>query len=713
MRILFALAPVFLFCAVHAERTGNSIPNTPHAAPKRGSAPSSGWTNIAGGLPDIGVLCFLKDGETAYAGTADGVLFSPDSGKTWESRSAGLPLANYNQLLKHGSSIIAISIEFGVCYKSDNQGKAWEAVSWNSTGVGRQIWSAISFDGALFLGEGSNRQKGYFDGKTEGLLQSLDGGKTWSFMRMDGPVKGMVLSGDSLLLFDFTKMFSCKSAKDSCKDVTPPSIKSSQGGMMAYMFASGSHLWAWEKPSIWDGKYSYYTWYSADGGQSWDSLPAPNDMRDIRPVEFFTPDRLIGFKIGGNVVGGNLLISPDSGKTWQSSNAGISGKVNAVMTSGSRWLAGADSGLFESLDQGETWRPKRIGCLPSVNDIETKGEEIWAATEAGLFSINKQSRVLLDLNGGQHPQFMALNPKTPTLLGFFEGGLDFHSFTVAPFPYNRDVHLQVTAYGAYRVRKSVTVGNVLFVIEPGGRDLTGFSNPGDRIIMRHYPDSNHTIGGQEDTRISDLAALNGKLIALTSNRGVWISDTNFGNWTRPEQALPAENIRALATLSDKVIAIVGNDVYAADTLLEWKSLMHESADSLTEPLSLFESNDTALCAATAHDVHCFDFVSGQWDRLTTGLDLKTSITSLAIGSGYVALGTQAEGLWTLDYIPAALQPNRASVPRRKKPSLYFNRKALTGKSAPAINSLGRKVGAGAGRNTILILDAPGGKASTP
>jgi ligand-binding sensor domain-containing protein len=223
---------------------------------------------------------------------------------------------------------------------------------------------------------------------------------------------------------------------------------------------------------------------------------------------------------------GNLLLgtsewlyrSSDRGETWE--QAGLNQPVSALFTVPSTGviLAGTSDGLFRSTDNGKTWIERSVG-LRSF-EVTSFGASADGAIFAGTVAGEGQGEVYRSTDNGDHWRLLA--PES------LQGAV-----------------------------------NALAVL-PSGRVMAG-TGQGIFRWAADRRDWEQLFGRSGRTRVSSLV-LDGKgrVIAGTTNAGVFVSEDGGDTWIAANVGLATLQIRALAVAAD-------GDVYAAAGPADWEA----------------------------------------------------------------------------------------------------------------------------------------------
>jgi hypothetical protein len=166
------------------------------------------------------------------------------------------------------------------------------------------------------------------------------------------------------------------------------------GGFMAISPLNPSDIFY--TGNVYNAAYFVGVSHSSDGGMTWE-----HDTLDLGTRGWAVA--FDGVDTNRVYVGGDsaysypcLLISTDLGATWTTSNSGLSGAVNVLMTipgNGQLVYAGTNGGLFISTDAGATWEAttltrsvRTLVCDPANAQnifVGTYGYGVYSSTDGG------------------------------------------------------------------------------------------------------------------------------------------------------------------------------------------------------------------------------------------------------------------------------------------------------------------------------------------
>lgn len=359
-------------------------------------------------IPIFSVTIDPNNSDIVWAGFQNdrGIYKSTDGGSTWQMKVNGI-------VERHGISFRGFTVEpvnsdvvyaaaeisswsdgraekqgrefdmtQGVVYQSIDGGEHWQAI-WRGENLARYIWVDPRNTDVLYISTGIFDREAYnSDPETwqpggEGILKSIDGGKTWT--QINHGLNNLYVG--SLFMHP-----------------TDPDILLAGTGNNQYYLDSGAYLTTdggatWEHvlsddnitsveiseadPSIAYAGSASTVYRSNDGGKTW-SIVAGGDengwgspgVRAGFPIDFQVDPRDTN-RIFSNQYGGGNFLSTDGGKSWMDASRGYTGAEMRAITVASNEpglvLAAARSGVFISYDGGMTWEGL---CYPPVVSME-------------------------------------------------------------------------------------------------------------------------------------------------------------------------------------------------------------------------------------------------------------------------------------------------------------------------------------------------------
>jgi photosystem II stability/assembly factor-like uncharacterized protein len=322
-------------------------------------APGSDWklseTKLDGN--HISSLLIEPVSGGLYAGVhRGGVFFSPDLGRTWEARSAGITIEHVYALVdavENGKPVVYAGTEPPSLFRSRDEGRSWDELpGWHDM-PGKDKWvfpmpPKIPHTKSLAVDPRDPRVI-YVGVEQAGLFTTSDGGQTWR------------------------ELDSYSKPDDSAyRDIHQIALRPNHPDEL--FMTTGMGLYR-----------------SVDRGERWTHLTRDHDF----PVGY--PDRLIfspvddrtlfmcgafsnpGTWFQSHTANATVIVSHDLGETWAAASNGIPNPMTANLEAMSLYapataeafslFAGATNGSVYSSDDGaRTWR--LIGDLAPISKVE-------------------------------------------------------------------------------------------------------------------------------------------------------------------------------------------------------------------------------------------------------------------------------------------------------------------------------------------------------
>jgi photosystem II stability/assembly factor-like uncharacterized protein len=447
------------------------------------------WKHTLKGIAVFSAAYAKSDPNLIAAGARDGVYLSRDGGESWHRISpiankelqpimslgfdprnasvlyAGTPHlpwkttdagANWTSI-HHGmiddSDILALTVNqqkpeqlfIGACsgiYRSDNSAGRWTKLL-GITGAGFRTYS-VSLD--------PSQEGVVYSGTKDGLWRSKDLGKSWQKLAPNIIKATAVSPTDSKVLFLATEdagVLRSRNGGESFEDASNGLVDrrmvrmSIPGGQSVFVTLGhdGSTVrtgldelttaTTWKRvtlpanlkttalglAAVGETTYAYGPsgiWKSLDKGLSWQTLPpvpaAASAGSGVSQVPLAASAKTV-YRLAGN--------------TWTpSTSLGISaGPIRKLWTTksgkGPAWLE-AGNGVWISRDSGKSWTP---GSLPAkgseIYELEAAGELLWAATARGLYRSPDHGKTwkMCDkgIDGGSTTPAVAVDPARPLI----------------------------------------------------------------------------------------------------------------------------------------------------------------------------------------------------------------------------------------------------------------------------------------------------------
>ena len=450
------------------------------------------WKHTLKGIAVFSAAYAASDTSIIAAGTRDGVYLSRDAGESWQRISpiankelqpimslgfdprnasvlyAGTPHLPWKTTdsgatwtsIHHGmiddSDILALTVNqqkpeqlfIGACsgiYRSDNSAGRWTKLL-GITGAGFRTYS-VSLD--------PSREGVVYSGTKDGLWRSKDLGKSWQKLAPNIIKATAIARSDSKVLFLATEdagILRSRNGGETFEDASNGlvdrrmvrmSLPAGQnvfvtlghdGSTVRASLAdlAGPQATSWKRVALpvalkttslelaspADTLYAYGAagvWKSLDKGISWQALPP-------LPANASAGSGVSQIPLAASAKTVHRIA--DNGLSWvPSTSLGVSaGPIRKLWTTksgrGPAWIEAGNGTTWISLDGGKAWT---IGSLPTrgseIYELEAAGERIWAATARGLYRSldNGKSWKLCDkgIDGGSTTPAVAVDATSP------------------------------------------------------------------------------------------------------------------------------------------------------------------------------------------------------------------------------------------------------------------------------------------------------------
>jgi len=296
----------------------------------------------------------VKGGIYAGVHRSGGIFFSPDQGRTWESRSEGLTVDHVFTLVatsENGKPVVYAGTEPVSFHRSYDEGKHWEEMPALANPPGKDKWvfpmpPHIPHVKTMTV-DPRNPKQVYAGVEQGGLFVSKDAGASWRE------------------LDEFSKP-----TDESYRDVHQVVLRPNHPDEV--FMTTGMGLY-----------------YSANGGETWDHLTQRYDRVGYPDKLIFAPNddktmfmcgshKFPGMWISEKEARGTVQVSHDLGKTWAPSANGIpdplKGNLEGMCLYG--WSGGfslftgtTDGDVYGSDDGGQNWT-KIASDLGPVSKVE-------------------------------------------------------------------------------------------------------------------------------------------------------------------------------------------------------------------------------------------------------------------------------------------------------------------------------------------------------
>jgi photosystem II stability/assembly factor-like uncharacterized protein len=240
----------------------------------------------------------------------------------------------------------------------------------------------------------------------EDVLQTVDGGATWSILAADPFTAGENVL--SIVAFPIsntvTRILAAQAAvanafgRVSYSDDNGATWTEVVFPILGHGAMDSGALFALDQSHVWLASAKGYVYFSDDGGASWTAQTAGTlTIKDAACVSFADENNgMVG------CADDILLKTSDGGTTWELTAAvtGSTDSITCVSPSGDFWWAGTDGGdLYYTKDSGDTWT-QRVFSGTGVGEIA----DIAFANELIGYAIHNTAapvgEILVTINGG-------------------------------------------------------------------------------------------------------------------------------------------------------------------------------------------------------------------------------------------------------------------------------------------------------------------------
>jgi photosystem II stability/assembly factor-like uncharacterized protein len=332
--------------------------------------------NMVDRINTWGQVAFSPGGRVDFIGVDyDGPYRSLDDGLTWRRSVMGLSGFSVTGLAispASQSTLYAALYGLGV-YTSTNAGASWTMTS-----------AGLENPGVLALAaDPGNASLLYAATDQSGVYRSTNGGQSWGVLSSGYPQAAA--SAIAPAPFENRPLPERDDLKENPEAPSLLSTAAPTGLAAANSIAvspSGSTA-----VLVGTTGRGVYRW----NGSSWSASSLTSGT--VYSILF---DRALAGRVlaaAGSASGG-VLVSANNGQTWQASNAGLSGRTVYSLAQSqanpSVFLAGSDSGVYQSTDGGGTW--SRIGlagqAVTAVGVLPVDGNLFFAGTASAAYYFN-------------------------------------------------------------------------------------------------------------------------------------------------------------------------------------------------------------------------------------------------------------------------------------------------------------------------------------
>jgi photosystem II stability/assembly factor-like uncharacterized protein len=306
--------------------------------------------------------------DTIYAGTTLGLFKSPDGGKTW--RHLTFEQVNWMVFDPADARTLYLATEYAGILKSTDSGETFGPVN---QGFANHRLSQITSDGKRLYASST------YEGLYGGVFVSNNGGLNWSLQANEETLSGRnlnsltALAGVPDMLFAASEDAIMKSADGgkTWSSLPAPRAVMTRSGQQARregrVHINALHAVQLDKLALFAGTDSGL-FRSLNAGTSWEQVKAPG-LAGVPVLAIYTPPN--GASRLAVQTRNDLLVSHDSGRTWQSAalpagyyvyDLALPAEQNVAI------LAATSRGLLRSTDEGVHWELVSEGVPASTVD---------------------------------------------------------------------------------------------------------------------------------------------------------------------------------------------------------------------------------------------------------------------------------------------------------------------------------------------------------
>jgi len=276
----------------------------------------TGWTLLnPGTLVNLNTLQVLDSHTIFVAGDAGTVIWSNDSGLTWQDISPDSPLVNLHDLTFFSYSNGLVVGDGGTILHTADGGNNWTLIP---SGVSDDLLTLAFWDSIGICG-----------GLSQTILYTADHGHSWDIAQngffgggfwgsyLLSPNIGYVIGENSI----FQPLLGKSIDEGLSWDFTPFYLNNNEG--RAYSLQFTDEFTGYAACGVWDGRGAIAK--TTDGGRNWNSTFFSAPLYEVHfPISNAS---LLGFAVGAS---GQILRTTDAGLSWQSLTSGISQTLNDV-----------------------------------------------------------------------------------------------------------------------------------------------------------------------------------------------------------------------------------------------------------------------------------------------------------------------------------------------------------------------------------------------
>lgn len=504
-------------------------------------------------------------GGRVFAGSLGGVLSSEGRWSGW-TRVAGLPAVEMRVKGSQAEGVFALGNAGG--YHSKD-GSIWEPLfPAGSKRDGLEIAGALASGDTIWLAHYES---------TEGILRSVDGGKTWAAYN-----SGLV------------------------------AVPSDQGGFLY----QGGELGKWNG-MLWLSSGGSTLYRSLDGGVSW--ARATTGLPSSASVFLRAGDSLYALDLGGSK--GQGWTFRTAGNRWEKSALPpiLNGEVRAASSGDTAWLA-TGSKLYRRLPGTNTWEERKtpLKSLGSYvqSDLKVSGEDVFLMASPYVDGGLQYSQ-----DGGLSWQVQRPFFRTAVFKGMYVAG---YETLLRAYPDSASLHPLATDTFPDNIRYVGAFGDRLVV--RAGHFLYSASDAAGPWAKRDLPDTSMALG-----------AMQGRLVGMTAETQ-WVSNDAGATWTRRPIHFPKPLIRDVA-MDDKGLWCLTEDSFLAPSAQGMQDIA--GIEVPTGRLKMALMNSKLYLSGVTPGLEEYDedrfgnyFIKKRWSAADLG---NSPVTALYAADGFFAL----------------------------------------------------------------------------
>jgi hypothetical protein len=507
----------------------------------------SNWLQTS--LNNQTVYCIKINGSNLYVGTGSGVYLSTNRGVIWTN----VGLSNIYGIALSGNTIFAANYPncSGV-YLSTNNG-----VNWIQTALNNRCVRCILISGSkIFAGT---------DG--DGLFFSSNNGISWGqSFPYPSTVYSLESSGDTIYAGTRSGLFRSTDIGISWTGV-------SFGNLFIFsIYKSANNLFV-------GTGHDYYppagVFLSTNNGSSWNQTSL-ND----KTINAIT--------ISGNIVfagGPGIFLSSNNGSTWVGpppTNIGV------IKQSGNNLYAGATDGVYSSTDGGLRWNLKNFqqnvySVLVDGSNIYagTAGSGVYLSTNDGANWIQQTSLPNLVVNSlAKKDSYILAATSTNGVYYTTNNGTNWtqsslNITTNALYVLDSLVYAGTIFGGVYKssnngvnwIQTSLIYLDVNSFIAEGNKLYAGTTSSG--VYYTTNQGANWTQTSMTTNTFVSFSTYGSTVFGGTNSSGVYMTKNSGINWTQTNDGMGNQNVRALHTYGNYIIAGTGGSGFWRRYILEF------------------------------------------------------------------------------------------------------------------------------------------------